>query len=193
MDSDPFAARTVLVVDEDAASTGRISRCLQGFGYQAVVVQDFSAATAMNRQFRPDVILTELKLGGIWACDVLPRLKHANPTVRTAIVTNYPSVATAVRAMRTGFDTYMGKPLSTPLLLEALGQERWAMSTGSAGAAGDDGDRAARAGWPSLDRTIWEYINQVFVSAGTMSEAARRLGIDRRSLRRMLAKHPPIR
>jgi ActR/RegA family two-component response regulator len=48
-------------------------------------------------------------------------------------------------------------------------------------------------GWPSLDRTIWEYINQVVVGAGTLSEAARRLGVDRRSLRRMLAKYPPSR
>ena len=47
--------------------------------------------------------------------------------------------------------------------------------------------------WPTLNRTIWEYLNQVYVSAGSMSEAARRLGLHRRSLRRMLAKYPPAR
>jgi ActR/RegA family two-component response regulator len=38
---------------------------------------------------------------------------------------------------------------------------------------------------------IWQYINDVYASAGSMSEAARRLGLDRRSLRRMLNRTPP--
>jgi ActR/RegA family two-component response regulator len=45
--------------------------------------------------------------------------------------------------------------------------------------------------WPSLDRAIWDYLNQVFLASGSMSEAARRLKVDRRSLRRMLGKQAP--
>jgi two-component system response regulator RegA len=43
----------------------------------------------------------------------------------------------------------------------------------------------------TLDRAIWEFISQTVESAGTISEASRRLGLDRRSLRRMLSKYAP--
>src|SRR5262249_11958482 len=43
----------------------------------------------------------------------------------------------------------------------------------------------------SLDRVIWEFINQAVLEAGSVSEAARRLQLDRTSLKRMLRKVPP--
>ena len=46
----------------------------------------------------------------------------------------------------------------------------------------------------SLARAEWEHINHVLVSvSGNISEAARRLGLHRRSLQRKLAKYPPAR
>ena len=81
--------------------------------------------------------------------------------------------------MRAGIAVYVAKPVTAEMVLAALGDGAdWAQAP-------------ADPCWPSLDRTIWEYINQVLVEAGSISEAARRLRIDRRSLRRMLAKHPP--
>ena len=45
---------------------------------------------------------------------------------------------------------------------------------------------------PSLARAEWEHINRVLSDcAGNISEAARRLGVHRRSLQRKLQKHPP--
>jgi ActR/RegA family two-component response regulator len=45
----------------------------------------------------------------------------------------------------------------------------------------------------TLDRAVWEYIARTVETAGTLSGGARRLGIDRRSLKRMLKKYPPRR
>ncbi len=43
----------------------------------------------------------------------------------------------------------------------------------------------------SLDRVEWEHINRVLVECdGNVSEAARVLGLHRRSLQRKLAKYP---
>jgi ActR/RegA family two-component response regulator len=44
----------------------------------------------------------------------------------------------------------------------------------------------------SLDRVIWEFISQAVLEAGSISEAARRLQLDRTSLKRMLRKVPPL-
>ena len=44
----------------------------------------------------------------------------------------------------------------------------------------------------SLDRAIWEFLNQSVQEAGSISGAARRLRLDRTSLKRMLRKVPAI-
>ena len=45
---------------------------------------------------------------------------------------------------------------------------------------------------PSLARAEWEHMNRVLTDAGgNVSEAARRLGLHRRSLQRKLNKYPP--
>jgi two-component system response regulator RegA len=47
---------------------------------------------------------------------------------------------------------------------------------------------------PSLARVEWEHISRVLAdSGGNISEAARRLGLHRRSLQRKLAKYPVAR
>jgi two-component system response regulator RegA len=44
---------------------------------------------------------------------------------------------------------------------------------------------------PSLARVEWEHLNRVLTDCdGNISEAARQLGLHRRSLQRKLAKHP---
>jgi two-component system response regulator RegA len=43
----------------------------------------------------------------------------------------------------------------------------------------------------SLDRLEWEHINRVLLECGgNVSEAARRLGLHRRTLQRKLSKYP---
>ncbi|HXU61884.1 MAG TPA: two-component system response regulator, partial [Polyangia bacterium] len=102
---------------------------------------------------------------------------------RCAVVTAYPSVASAVQFTRMGFAGYLVKPASPEAVLSAVA------GTPEPAEAADVSDLE----WPSLDRTIWEYLNQVHAWAGSLSAAARHLRIDRRSLRRMLAKYPPVR
>ena len=43
----------------------------------------------------------------------------------------------------------------------------------------------------SLDRAIWEYLNQTLSETGSIAAAARRLRLDRTSFKRMLRKRPP--
>jgi two-component system response regulator RegA len=45
----------------------------------------------------------------------------------------------------------------------------------------------------SLERIKWEHINRVLEDCGgSVSEAARRLKLHRRTLQRMLQKYPPV-
>ena len=81
--------------------------------------------------------------------------------------------------MRLGAVHYLTKPADADQIIGAL-------QRGST-------DSAPPTSEPlSLARAEWEHINRVLSDAGgNISEAARRLGIHRRSLQRKLQKYPP--
>jgi two-component system response regulator RegA len=183
------SARHLLILDEEATSADRSARAFAAAGWTVAVAADLPAARDLCKQQPPALVVTELRVKGRWAFDLVEELRGDSPGALFWILTDYPSVATAVRAVRLGFHAYVAKPIQPKeiphFLEEGLTAQRWTRDAGGLGTAGNDNT------WPSLDRTIWEFINQVFAISGTLSEAARRLRLDRRSLRRMLAKYPP--
>jgi two-component system response regulator RegA len=175
---------SVVIIDNQDAFCLNLGRSFRQLGLPTWLTEDPAEARALIAESPPALIVTELRVAGQWAFDFIEEFRGMHPTCPVVICTVYPSVATAVRAVRMGFDGYVAKPVAARTILELVKVE--------AEPEPEEPDEP-EANWPSLDRTIWEYINQVYVTAGTMSEAARRLGLDRRSLRRMLAKYPPSR
>jgi two-component system, response regulator RegA len=86
--------------------------------------------------------------------------------------------------MKLGATHYLAKPADADQILAALGA-----GPPTAGAPSDAGEPPM-----SLARVEWEHIQRVLAEAGgNVSEAARRLGIHRRSLQRKLGRFPPHR
>ena len=97
------------------------------------------------------------------------------------MLTGYGSIATAIEALRRGATHYLTKPADADEILAAFDRGN---------ATGD----APPLQPMSLDRVEWEHINRVLVDCGgNLSEAARVLGLHRRSLQRKLAKYPKVR
>ena len=97
------------------------------------------------------------------------------------VLTGYGSIATALEAVRRGATHYLTKPADADDLLAAFARAE-------AGEAPPPRDEPAA---PTLARVEWEHIQRVLADCdGNVSEAARRLGIHRRSLQRKLAKFP---
>lgn len=94
------------------------------------------------------------------------------------VLTGYGSIATAVESAKLGATTYLTKPVDADQILAAFNDEA---------ATGDP----ARFAVPSLARVEWEHIQRVLADCGgNLSQAARALGIHRRSLQRKLSKDP---
>jgi two-component system response regulator RegA len=109
-------------------------------------------------------------------------LKKFAPATRVLVLTGFGSIATAVEAVKLGAVNYLSKPADADDILAAL--ER-----GEADPL-ETPDAPAQA--PSLARAEWEHINRILADCGgNISEAARRLGIHRRSLQRKLRKRAP--
>jgi len=181
--SRPIDVRSVLIIDDQYPFVAALSRGFVESKIQTWSARNFRDARVIMEICRPELVICELKVDGHFLFGFLPKLTSTVPIDRFVIATSYPSVGTAVRLIRMGVGAYLTKPVSSSAVLKAL----------NAGAEPHDAVPDEELCWPTLDRAIWEYLSQVHALAGSMSEAARRLGLDPRSLRRMLAKYPPLR
>jgi DNA-binding NtrC family response regulator len=59
-----------------------------------------------------DLLITDLKLGGMTGLEVIRRLKRSDPYVEAIVMTAYGTVETAVEAMKEGAYDYITKPFS---------------------------------------------------------------------------------
>jgi two-component system response regulator RegA len=114
--------------------------------------------------------------------ELLRELKRIDPATKVVVLTGFGSIATAVDAMRMGATNYVAKPADADEILAAFARGEQPVSETA----------TAELPVPSLARAEWEHIHRVLGDCGgNVSEAARRLGIHRRSLQRKLQKLAP--
>lgn len=174
-------ATSILLVDDDDVFRERLARAFTDRGYDVRTAADFDAAVVSARSDSPEMAVLDLRMPGRSGLELLQELKEIDPTTRVVMLTGYGSIATAVDATRLGATYYVPKPADVDDILAAFERgESPPMTTAP--------DYIA----PSLARAEWEHINRVLADCGhNISEAARRLGIHRRSLQRKLQKYPP--
>jgi two-component system, response regulator RegA len=174
---------SILLVDDDAVFRNRLARALVTRGCEVRAAGDANEALRLADEESPEYAVLDLRMPGVGGLDLLRRLKAIDPATVILLLTGYGSIATAVEALREGAVHYLTKPADADQILVALG------------CASTDGLPApARDATPSLARVEWEHLQRVVAdSEGNLSEAARRLGLHRRSLQRKLARRPPDR
>lgn len=173
-------ACSVLVVDDDDTFRERLVRAFRERGYDAVGAPDGAAAVAHAERESPEYAVVDLRMPGAPGLEVVKRLKALDAATQVVVLTGYGSIATAVEAVRQGATHYLTKPADLDDILAALTRDE-------AGAAPPGVPSEA----PSLARVEWEHINRVLLECdGNISQAARVLGLHRRSLQRKLAKRP---
>jgi ActR/RegA family two-component response regulator len=156
-------------------------------GERGATTVECAGGNQLRRHFaerRFDLLITELRLSDGPAIDVIEWLRDVHPQVRVAVVTAHSSIASVVRCTRLGVRAYLPKPTTTDCLLQALG-------TAPLSPVPLTGGLDVQAGPMRLDRAVWEYINRAVESEGSIARGAELLGVDRRSLRRMLTKYAP--
>lgn len=175
----------ILVVDDDAVFRNRLVRAFQDRGHRARAASDHGGALALAAETPPDRAVVDLRMPDKSGLEVVRDLVAAHPHLRVIVLTGYASIATATEAMRLGAIDYLQKPADADQILNAFErQER-----------DEDNDEPAEPNYaqaPSLERVEWEHIQRVLAdTGGNISQAARILGIHRRSLQRKLARRPP--
>ncbi|GAA0722302.1 response regulator transcription factor [Dokdonella soli] len=170
----------VILIDDDAVFAAVLARALTARGFAVDTASDGAHALALVRAKSPDFAVLDLKLGAENGLALIPELLAARAELRILLLTGYASIATAVEAIKRGAHDYLAKPVDADQVVQAL--------------LGDDGEEAdvpLAVHTPPLKRLEWEHIQRVLAECdGNISEAARRLGLHRRTLQRKLAKRP---
>jgi two-component system response regulator RegA len=139
----------------------------------------------------PEYLIVEQRLPDGAGFDLLPRMKSLNPSVVGLVLTRTPAVAAAVHAIRNGFRDYLAKPMEARRLGVLLGIV--SPAPGAAASAANDVVAFDDEEPASLARVEWEHIHAVLIDCGgNISEAARVLGLHRRSLQRKLRRNSPV-
>jgi two-component system, response regulator RegA len=177
-------APTVLVVDDDEVFREQLVRAFRNRGYEAQGAADAEEAEVRARGDSPELAVVDLRMPGASGLELVRVLKDIDPATHVVVLTGYGSIATAIEAVRLGAAHYLTKPADVDDVIAAF-----ARGEAPEGGAVDVPDAV-----PSLARVEWEHINRVLTDCnGNVSQAARLLGLHRRSLQRKLAKYPVAR
>lgn len=173
-----------LVVDDDEAFRSRLSRALAKRGWEAHTAANGYEALAFLREAVVDLVLVDMRMPGMHGLDVVERLRALDAAMKVIVLTGYGSIPTTIAAIKRGADDYLSKPVDADQILAAYEKLMGA----------DEAAPGIPESAPSLARVEWEHMQRVIEDCGgNISQAARILGIHRRSLQRKLSKYPPVR
>lgn len=154
---------------------------LEGRGFGLHLARARSEAISHAAEAPPSSVVINSPSPGAEELEMISELKAVAPATRIVLLTSSGSFWTAVEAIRRGAVDYLIKPVKSEQLLAAVRPSKALAS-------------AEKPWLVTLGRMQWEYIHMVLdFCGGNVSEAARRLGMHRQSLQRMLRRYPPPR
>jgi two-component system, response regulator RegA len=171
--------RRLVIVEDDAAFAATLKRSFERRGYDVDHASGPEELSELLAARTPGFAVVDLKLAGASGLTCVEALYARDPSIVIVVLTGFASIATAVEAIKLGARHYLVKPSSSDDIEEAFGR-----------AEGDPG--VALTERPTSIKTVeWEHIHQTLLETNfNISEAARRLGMHRRTLARKLEKRP---
>ncbi|MGJ4914629.1 response regulator transcription factor [Bradyrhizobium sp. HKCCYLRH2060] len=170
---------SLLIVEDDDGFARTLKRSFERRGYDAVIAASLEDVDQAVKEKTFGYAVVDLKLGGASGLVCVEKLHAHDPEMLIVVLTGFASIATAVEAIKLGACHYLAKPSNTDDIEEAFRKAQ-----GNAQVA-----LAERS--TSIKTLEWERIHQTLIETDfNISEAARRLGMHRRTLARKLEKRP---
>jgi two-component system, NtrC family, response regulator GlrR len=130
----------ILVVDDDPDLLRLMQIRLTAAGYAVTTAESGERALAQASVARPQLLVTDLRMGGMDGMALFDSIHAQNPTLPVIVLTAHGTIPEAVAAVKRGVFGYLTKPFEAKALLTEI--ERALTLSGDRGATdpGDDGD-----------------------------------------------------
>jgi two-component system response regulator GlrR len=120
----------ILLVDDDPGLLRLLSIRLRAENYDVEAVESAHKALAVLHRFRPDLVVTDLKMDKMDGIALLKELQTKSPGLRVVIITAHGTIPDAVTATQSGAFGFLTKPIDKDELMDTV--ERAMKVSGSA-------------------------------------------------------------
>jgi bidirectional [NiFe] hydrogenase diaphorase subunit len=112
--------KPILLVEDEAVMRESVRDWLTDVGYQVETVEDGEQALKTIAEQEFGLLILDLRLPGKDGLEVLQEARSRQPQLKGVIITAYPSVETAVEALKRGAVDYLPKPFDLNQLEEII-------------------------------------------------------------------------
>jgi DNA-binding NtrC family response regulator len=106
----------ILVVDDEASIREVFQHNLSESGFEVQTAGSGEEALAVFDGFRPDVVVTDVRMEGMNGLELLSRLRANDPDIMVLVMTAHEDMRSAVTAMKEGALDYLVKPVELDAL-----------------------------------------------------------------------------
>jgi two-component system response regulator GlrR len=125
----------ILLVDDDPGLLRLLSIRLRAEQYDVEAVESAEKALAVLHRYRPDLVITDLRMDKMDGIGLLKELQSRSPGLRVVIITAHGTIPDAVTATQSGAFSFLTKPIDKEDLLGTV--ERAMKVSGTADVADD--------------------------------------------------------
>ena len=112
----------ILLVDDETDLLRLWKLRLESKKYHVAVASSGEEALATFSAFKPDVVLTDLRMPGIDGMALFEAIRTFNKSIPVIIITAHGSIPEAVEATRQGVFSFLTKPIEGATLLQEVGK-----------------------------------------------------------------------
>jgi two-component system chemotaxis response regulator CheY len=109
-----------MVVDDSALSRRTLRRILEGAGYSVVEAEEGMAALELYFIEKPELVLLDLVMKGMYGLDVLTKLRELDAGARVIVASADIQTSTRALVEEAGATDFINKPFSTENVLGAV-------------------------------------------------------------------------
>ena len=120
MKNEPGRRPRVVLVDDDPGLLRLLTIRLKSEGFEVAACEGASQALMSVRNFRPDVVVTDLRMAQMDGIGLLRELQRRHPAMPVILMTAHGTIPDAVEATKSGAFAFLTKPVEKEQLLEQL-------------------------------------------------------------------------
>lgn len=110
----------ILVVDDSGLARRSTRRILEAAGYTVVEAEDGMAALERYFVEKPDVVMLDLVMKGMYGLDVLTKLREMDPAVRVIVLSADIQTSSRELVHAAGAAGFLTKPVDGAQLLDMI-------------------------------------------------------------------------